>query len=221
MIQSIRVLVVDDHLLFRRGVLTALASRPHIEVVGEAGDGREAVELARQTHPDVILMDIAMPAYDGLEATRRIKRELPHAKIIMLTVSEDDEALFEAIRAGADGYLLKDLKVNQLFDAIESVMRGEAPLSGAITAKILRELQHPASTHSTPQGLIESLSEREIEILTLVGQGLSNKEIAERLFISESTVKNHLRTILDKLHLRNRIQAAIYAARIGLVKDLL
>ena len=221
MIQSIRVLVVDDHLLFRRGVLTALASRPHIEVVGEAGDGREAVELARQTHPDVILMDIAMPAYDGLEATRRIKRELPHAKIIMLTVSEDDEALFEAIRAGADGYLLKDLKVNQLFDAIESVMRGEVPLSGAITAKILRELQRSASTHSTPQGLIESLSEREIEILTLVGQGLSNKEIAERLFISESTVKNHLRTILDKLHLRNRIQAAIYAARIGLVKDLL
>lgn len=221
MSQSIRVLVVDDHLLFRRGVLTALASRPHIEVIGEASDGREAVELARQTHPDVILMDIAMPAYDGLEATRRIKCELPHAKIIMLTVSEDDEALFEAIRAGADGYLLKDLKVNQLFDAIESVMRGEAPLSGAITAKILRELQRSASTHPTPQELIESLSEREIEILTLVGQGLSNKEIAERLFISESTVKNHLRTILDKLHLRNRIQAAIYAARIGLVKDLL
>ncbi|MGQ9668468.1 MAG: response regulator, partial [Anaerolineae bacterium] len=191
--QSIRVLVVDDHLLFRRGILAALASRPHIKVAGEANDGREAIELTRQTHPDVILMDIAMPGCDGLEATRWIKRELPQVKIIMLTVSEDDETLFEAIRAGADGYLLKDLKVNQLFDAIESAMRGEAPLSGAVTTKILRELQRSTPSCPTPRALIETLSEREIEILTLIGQGLSNNEIAERLYISESTVKNHLR----------------------------
>jgi len=219
--QPIRVLVVDDHLLFRRGVLAALASRPHIEVVGEAGNGEEAVQLARQTQPDVILMDIAMPVCSGLEATRQIKRELPRIKIIMLTVSEEDEALFEAVRAGAEGYLLKDLKVNQLFEAIESVVRGEAPLSGAIAAKLLRELQRSTPSHAVPAELTETLSEREIEILTLVGQGLSNKEIADRLYISESTVKNHLRTILDKLHLRNRIQAAIYASRIGLVKDVL
>jgi len=219
--QPIRVLVVDDHLLFRRGVLAALASRPHIEVVGEAGDGEEAIQLARQTQPDVILMDIAMPVCSGLEATRQIKRELPRIKIIMLTVSEEDEALFEAVRAGAEGYLLKDLKVNQLFEAIESVVRGEAPLSGAIAAKLLREFQRSIPSHAAPSELTETLSERELEILTLVGQGLSNREIADRLYISESTVKNHLRTILDKLHLRNRIQAAIYASRIGLVKDVL
>ncbi len=219
--QSIRVLVVDDHLLFRRGVLAALASRPHIQVVGEAGDGCEAVELARQTQPDVILMDIAMPVCNGLEATRQIKRELPRIKIIMLTVSEEDEALFEAIRAGAEGYLLKDLKVNQLFEAIDAVVRGEAPLSGAIAAKILRELRHSSPAPSPSSELTEAISDRELEILTLVGLGLSNKEIAERLYISESTVKNHLRSILEQLPLRNRAQAAAYAARIGLVKDLL
>lgn len=217
--RPIRVLVVDDHLLFRRGVIAALASRPTVDVVGEAEDGEEAVAMTRQLRPDVILMDVALPACSGIEVTRRIKREIPGTKVIFLTVAEEDDVLFDAIRAGADGYLLKNLRIPQLLDAIESVMQGEAPLSGTIAAKILQEFQQMPS--SAPQKeLDEPLSPREKEILSLIGEGLSNQEIADRLFISESTVKNHLRSILGKLHVRNRIQAAIMAERLGLVKDL-
>lgn len=217
--RPIRVMVVDDHLLFRRGVIAALASRPTVDVVGEAEDGEEAVALARQLRPDVILMDIALPACSGIEVTRRIKREIPGTKVIFLTVAEEDDVLFDAIRAGADGYLLKNLRIPQLLDAIEAVMQGEAPLSGTIAAKILQEFQQMPSS-APQQELDEPLSPREKEILSLIGEGLSNQEIADRLFISESTVKNHLRSILGKLHVRNRIQAAIMAERFGLVKDL-
>jgi len=219
MSEPLRVLLVDDHILFRKGVQAVLAARSDIEVVGEAGDGLEAVALARETMPDVILMDVTMPGCDGLEATRRIKRELPYVQVFMLTVSDNDEDLFEAIKSGAQGYLVKDLKGQQLFDALEGVARGEAAFSGMIAAKILREFREPG--RDTDDGLetTEPLTEREREVLQLVVEGKSNQEIARSLVLSESTVKNHLRNILGKLHLRNRIQAAVYAVRQGLVED--
>jgi DNA-binding NarL/FixJ family response regulator len=219
MSEPFRVLVVDDHILFRRGVQAVLAARSDIEVVGEASDGLEAVALARETMPDVILMDITMPGCNGLEATRRIKAEMPYVKVFMLTVSEDSEDLFEAIKSGAQGYLTKDLKAQQLFDALEGVARGEAAFSGAIAAKILREFERTVRGTRQDLGATEALTEREREVLQLVAQGKSNLEIAQALVISESTVKNHLRNILGKLHLRNRIEAAVYAVRQGLVED--
>ncbi len=219
MSELLRVLLVDDHILFRRGVQAVLADRSDMEVVGEAGDGLEAVALARETMPDVILMDITMPGCDGLEATRRIKREMPYVKVFLLTVSEDSEDLFEAIKSGAQGYLTKDLKARQLCDALEGVARGEAAFSGAIAARILREFDKTAGGADKGLETTEPLTEREIEVLQLVARGKSNQEIAQSLFISESTVKNHLRNILGKLHLRNRVQAAVYAVRQGLVED--
>jgi two-component system nitrate/nitrite response regulator NarL len=215
----LRVLLVDDHILFRTGVKAVLASRSDMEVVGEAGDGHEAVALARETMPDVILMDIAMPGCNGLEATRRIKQELPYVKVFMLTASDSDEHLFEAIKSGAQGYLIKDLKAHQLFDALEGVARGEAAFSGVIATKILREFEKTGRGADEASETVEPLTEREIEVLHLVVEGKSNQEIGQSLVISESTVKNHLRNILGKLHLRNRIQAAVYAVRQGLVEE--
>jgi DNA-binding NarL/FixJ family response regulator len=219
MSEPLRVLLVDDHILFRTGVKAVLASRSDMEVVGEAGDGLEAVALARETMPDVILMDIKMPGCNGLEATRRIKREMPYVKVFMLTVSDSDEHLLEAIKSGAQGYLTKDLKAHQLFDALEGVARGEAAFSGVIAAKILREFEKTGRGTDEELPTTEPLTERETEVLQLVAEGKSNQEIAQSLVISESTVKNHLRNILGKLHLRNRIQAAVYAVRQGLVED--
>jgi len=219
MSEPLRVLLVDDHILFRTGVKAVLASRSDMEVVGEAGNGLEAVALARQTMPDVILMDIKIPGCDGLEATRRIKQEMPYVKVFMLTVSDSDEHLLEAIKSGAQGYLIKDLKAHQLFDALEGVARGEAAFSGVIAAKILREFDRTVRGADRDLEATESLTARETEVLQLVAQGKSNQEIAQALVISESTVKNHLRNILGKLHLRNRVEAAVYALRQGLVED--
>lgn len=214
----LRILLVDDHVLFRKGVAALLATRPGIQVVGEANDGLEAITAARETIPDVILMDINMPRCDGLEAARRIKREMPHVKIVMLTVSEEDAQLFEAIKSGAQGYLLKNLEPYQLYDLLESISRGEAPLSGIIAAKILREFTHPSQSLTQEPESIEKLTNREVDILQLVAEGKSNREIASDLVISENTVKIHLRNILEKLHLENRIQAAVYAVRQGLTE---
>lgn len=223
--EPLRVLLVDDHTLFRRGIESLLVARQGFEVVGDAADGNEAIALAKETMPDVILMDIDMPNCDGLEATRQIKRALPYVKIVMLTVSDDDDKLFESIKSGAQGYLLKDLEAYQLFDMLESIRRQEAPLSGLIAAKILAEFSHPKAeqpqvpapvvTHTTT----DALSAREIEVLELIVNGKTNKEIADALLITSNTVKNHLSNILDKLHLQNRIQVAVYAVHQGLVKD--
>lgn len=212
-----RILLVDDHVLFRKGVAALLSMRPDMQVVGEAGDGLDAIAAARELLPDVILMDIGMPRCNGLEATRALKREMPHVKIVILTVSDDDQHLFEAIKSGAQGYLLKNLEPYQLHDLLESISRGEAPLSGAIAAKILREFSQPSAPNGQVEVLVEELTSRETEILQLVVDGLTNKEIASALVISENTVKIHLRNILEKLHLQNRIQAAVYAVRQGLV----
>jgi len=215
----LRILLVDDHVLFRKGVAALLARRPEMEVVGEASDGLEAITAAREIIPDLILMDINMPKCDGLEATRMIKRELPHAKIVILTVSDDDQNLFEAIKSGAQGYLLKDLEPTKLYDLLESVSRGEAPLSGVVAAKILKEFARPNKDPAPMPEMIDELTPREMDILQLVVDGKTNKEIAASLFITENTVKIHLRNILEKLHLQNRIQAAVYAVRQGLVNE--
>jgi DNA-binding NarL/FixJ family response regulator len=215
----LRILLVDDHVLFRKGVAALLATRQDLQVVGEAGDGLEAIEMARETLPDVILMDINMPRCDGLEAVRQIKREMPHVTIVMLTVSEDDKHLFEAIKGGALGYLLKNLEPYQLYDLLNSISKGEAPLSGAIAAKILKEFTRPNPGVANAQEILDELTDREMMILQLVTEGKTNGEIASALVISENTVKIHVRNILEKLHLQNRIQAAVYAVRQGLVDD--
>jgi len=206
----IRVLLVDDHQLFRRGVASLLAGREDIEVVGEANNGAEALDRARELMPDVILMDIKMPQLDGLSATKQLKAEMPYVRIMMLTVSETDEDLFEAIKAGASGYLLKNVDPNYLIACVQQVQRGEVPIAPTMAAKILRELTSPTESS------FQALTGRERQVLELLAGGLANKEIAFQLKISENTVKNHLRNILEKLHLQNRVQAALYAVRMGL-----
>jgi two-component system nitrate/nitrite response regulator NarL len=217
MMEPVRVLLVDDHILFRKGIAKLLASQRDMEVVGEAGNGQEALDQARELMPDLILMDIAMPGMSGRQATRVIKEEMPYVKIVMLTVSERDTDLFEAIRSGADGYLLKDLEPEELFRLCRGVFRGEAPLSPLMAAKILREFSSLGEVRAEAIGPGSNLTPREIEVLELIVKGQTNREIAETLCVAESTVKNHLRNILAKLHLKNRVQAAAYAVREGLV----
>jgi len=219
--EPLRILLADDHTLFRQGIRVGLDSRDDMEIVGEAADGLEAIALARETMPDVILMDISMPRYSGLEATRRIKREMPYVKIIILTVSDQEEDLFEAIRSGADGYMLKNLEARELFETLQIVARGNVLLSGAVAGKILKEFRQRPAPESRLAEVVDPLSERELEVLELVVAGMTNSEIAERLVISEATVKNHLKNILEKLHLRNRTEAAVYALRSGLIEESL
>ena len=208
---KIRVMLADDHALFRRGLASLLANRDDIDVVGEAANGEEAVERARELMPDVILMDVRMPGISGLEATRRLKDEMPYLKIVILTVSEDEEDLFAALKGGAQGYLLKNIDPDDLIACIHQVQRGEAPLAPSMATKILREFSGPAPRPGP------ALTQRERQVLELVARGDANKEIARHLQISENTVKNHLRNILEKLHLQNRVQAVMYALREGLI----
>jgi DNA-binding NarL/FixJ family response regulator len=210
--ERIRVLLVDDHQLFRRGVASLLSGREDIEVVGEASNGADAMERARELMPDVILMDIKMPELDGLAATKQLKAEMPYVRIMILTVSETDEDLFEAIKSGASGYLLKNVDPEYLIASVQQVQRGEVPIAPTMAAKILRELTAPA------ESTVQALTARERQVLELLAGGLANKEIAFQLKISENTVKNHLRNILEKLHLQNRVQAALYAVRMGLAE---
>jgi len=213
------LLLVDDHVLFREGV-AALASRhwDDFEVVGEASNGQEALEMARELLPDIILMDVSMPVMDGLEATRRLHRELPTSRVVILTVSEEETNLFEAIKSGAVGYVLKNMPSRRLHSYLQGVMRGEAPMSGAMAAKVLEEFSRRGDPAQESLHMAEeSLSDREREVLQLVAEGLTNQEIGERLCLSENTIKKHLANVLDKLHLSNRVQAAVYAVREGLV----
>jgi DNA-binding NarL/FixJ family response regulator len=216
--EAMKILLADDHALFRSGVASLLSQQEDFEVVGEAQSGPEAFEKATELMPDVILMDVYMPGGDGLEATRRIKEALPYTKIIILTVSEEDRALFEAIKSGAHGYLLKKIEPEELFKMIRGVSKGEAPISRGTAAKILSEFAKQTKEPSQKRPG-ETLTEREQEVLVLLTKGNTNKEIASALCISENTVKNHLRNILEKLHLENRVQAVAFALREGLIPD--
>jgi DNA-binding NarL/FixJ family response regulator len=212
--QPTKVLIVDDHALFRRGVCNTVESAEEFEVVGEAEDGVEALAKARGLKPDLILMDINMPHCNGLTAVSAIKRELTGVKIIMLTVHDEDENLFKAIKTGADGFLRKDVRANALLDSLRDVMKGEAVIPGSMTVKILKEFVRLAEIEA---GHIPGqLTPREEEILQKISEGLSNREIAVSLRIKESTVKVHVTKILRKLHLQNRTQAAAHARRRGL-----
>jgi DNA-binding NarL/FixJ family response regulator len=212
--QSLRVLIVDDHALFRRGLQMVLRQEPDIEVVGEAADGHEAVAKAQEAMPDVILMDVRMPKRSGIEATQKIKEMLPHVKILMLTISDDEADLYEAIKAGASGYLLKEISIDEVADAVRSVWAGQSRISPSMAAKLLTEFAAMSKRAEERQQLpAPRLTDREMEVLKLVAQGLNNRDIAKELFISENTVKNHIRNILEKLHLHSRMEAVVYAVK--------
>lgn len=215
--ERVRILVVDDTPLFRRSLAELIDQQEDFELVGEADNGLEGVEKAGALKPDLVVMDIEMPVMDGVEATRLIRERVAGARVVMLTVSDADEHLFEAIRLGAQGYLLKDLRPQQLFELIRAAMRGEAALSPAIAARLLGQIRDGAAIASAGEDEEgPELTRRELEVLRLVADGISNKEIAAKLFITEGTVKNHVHNALEKLQLENRTQAAAYIVRKGL-----
>ncbi len=213
----LRILVADDHTLFRRGLINLLSAEPGLEVVGEADTGRKAVEKTRELMPDVVLMDVYMPEWDGIETTRRLKAEFPYLKIIVLTIAEDEKVLFEAVKAGAQGYLLKKIEPERLFDQIRAVASGEAAIAGHLAARLLEEFGRQKQRDETDP--LQGLTSREREVLHLLTRGKTNKEIAVELGIAENTVKNHLKNILEKLHLENRVQAVAFALREGMSRS--
>ena len=211
-LDTIRVLICDDHALFRRGLVMVLESEDGIDVVAEAEDGEDAVARAEETVPDVVLMDVRMPKMSGIEATRAIADVVPSAKILMLTVSDEEEDLYEAVKAGATGYLLKEISIEEVANAIRSVTTGQSLISPSMASKLLTEFNNLAK-QAQQKVMAPKLTDRELQVLKLVAQGLSNREVAEELFISENTVKNHVRNILEKLHLHSRMEAVVYAVR--------
>lgn len=208
-----RILIADDHSLFRDGLRSLLVAQGH-EVAGEARNGREAIELAKSLHPDVVLMDLSMPEMDGLTATRTLTSEMPDVKIIILTASEDQASLFDAIKAGAQGYLLKNLEADDFFSLLERASLGEPALTPVLARKLLQEFARPVDAPAESATEEEALTTREREVLELMVEGVtSNRKLAKRLDVSENTVKFHVRNILDKLRLHNRAQVVGYALR--------
>jgi two-component system, NarL family, response regulator LiaR len=205
----VRVLIVDDHSVVRRGLRMFLEDDPQLEIVGEAADGEEGVRLARQTRPDVVLMDLLLPKLDGIGATEKIRQELPDTQVIALTSVLEDASVVGAVKAGAIGYLLKNTEADELLNAIHAAAEGQVRLSPEASARLVREIRSPQSP--------EKLTERETEVLRLLAEGKANKEIARKLGISEQTVKSHVHSLLAKLGMLSRTQAALFAARIGLV----
>ena len=210
--EPVRVLVVDDQELFRRGITMLLASDDGIEVVGEAGDGVEATELAAATDPDVVLLDVRMPRRSGIEACRAIKEAVPSAKILMLTMSDEEADLYEAVKSGAAGYLLKDSSLEEVNNAVRIVAEGQSLISPSMAVKLIDEFKQMARVDREQVPTLR-LTERELEVLRLVAKGMNNREIAQELYISENTVKNHVRNILEKLQLHSRMEAVMYAVR--------
>jgi DNA-binding NarL/FixJ family response regulator len=210
----IRVVVVDDHALFRRGLDRVLSDEPDIEVVGEAGDGVEAVARVRELTPDVVIMDVRMPRATGIEAARTLRAMVPETKVIMLTVSDLEEDLYEAVKAGVNGYLLNEVAIAEVADAVRAVAAGHSLVSPSMASKLFTEFNALAQRADERQrALSPRLTERELEVLKLVAKGLSNREIGSELFIAENTVKNHVRNVLEKLQLHSRMEAVVYAMR--------
>jgi two-component system NarL family response regulator len=217
--ERLRVLVCDDHALFRRGLEMVLSQEEDLELVGEASDGVEVVAKAQELMPDVILMDVRMPKKSGIEAAGEIKDMLPHVKILMLTISDEEADLYEAIKAGASGYLLKEIPIEEVADAIRSVWAGQSRISPSMASKLLTEFAAISkASDEKPQMPAPKLTDREMEVLRLVAQGMNNRDIARTLYISENTVKNHIRNILDKLGLHSRSEAVLYAVRESLIE---
>ncbi|WP_307816478.1 response regulator transcription factor [Nocardioides limicola] len=210
--EPIRVVVVDDHELFRRGLTMLLGVEAGIEVVGEAGDGDEGIEVAARVAPDVVLLDVRMPRRSGLEACQAIKEAAPSAKIVMLTMSDEEADLYEAVKAGAAGYLLKDSSIDEVAQAVRVVADGQSLISPSMATKLIDEFKQMSRPERAESPRLK-LTERELEVLGLVAEGLNNRDIAKRLFISENTVKNHVRNILEKLQLHSRMEAVMYAVR--------
>jgi NarL family two-component system response regulator LiaR len=210
----ITILIVDDHAVVRKGVRAFLDTQPDLKVIGEAASGEEGVKLVSQFVPDVVLMDLVMPGMDGVEATRQLKRVSPRTQVVVLTSYHDDEYIFPAIRAGALSYVLKDIGPRDLADVVRKAATGEVVLNPRVAARVIQELQSLRGTQANP---FTELSERELEVLRLIAAGLSNAEMAEKLVLSEKTIKGHVSNILSKLHLVDRTQAAVYAWREGIV----
>jgi DNA-binding NarL/FixJ family response regulator len=212
--EAIRVMIVDDHALFRRGLKMVLETEDGIDVVGEAGDGAEAVAMAEEVVPDVVLMDVRMPKRSGIEATSGLKEVLPNTKILMLTVSDEESDLYEAIKAGASGYLLKEISIEEVADAVRAAQAGQSLISPSMASKLLNEFASMAKQAGERQSVpAPRLTKRELEVLKLVAKGMNNRDIANDLFISENTVKNHVRNILEKLHLHSRMEAVVFAVK--------
>lgn len=216
MTEAITILIADDHALVRQGVRAFLDTQPDLQVLAEAENGQQAVELAASLVPDVVLMDLLMPGVDGVEATRRIRQASPRTQVVILTSYHEDEHIFPAIRAGALSYVLKDLSSRELADVVRKAARGEAVLHPRVASRVIQELQG-ARRADAPNPFTE-LSDREMEVLRLIAEGMSNARIAETLFLSEKTVKGHVSNILSKLHLGDRTQAAVYAWKEGIVR---
>jgi len=214
--EAIRVLIADDHALFRRAIHTVLDDEDDIDVVAEAGDGNEAVALAIEHAPDVILLDVNMPKLGGIDAARAVKEQLPAAQVVMFTVSDEESDLFEAIKAGASGYLLKEVDPSEVAGAVRQIHAGHSLLSPAVASKLVSEFATMAK-RTDDRAMRPKLTGREVEVLGLAADGLTNRQIGRKLHISENTVKNHMRNILEKLHLHSRMEAVLYAVRAELI----